>query len=334
MPYHKRWEIYKQKRDEIFNMNVISQIKSPKRSTTRLRRYFRLRKICGKIQISTIVSNPQDKRFYAKVSFLDFEEFGLLDTGANISCIGSELAQFQFSKLPNFQPIKSFVKTADGKSQNVLGWINVSISFNGKRKDMKLFIIPSISHRLILGIDFWKSFDLLGHINGPQDIISFKNNIPCKPDISEISPSDIDKDETLQIKLSCDQLRQLDAIISLFPSFEKQGLGRTTLITHTIDVGDAKPIKQRFYPVSPAVEKLMFSEIDRMLELGVIEPSSSPWSSPMRLVVKPNKVRLCLDARKLNSVTKEDAYPLPNIEGIFSRLPKARAELLEIVDSF
>ena len=43
----------------------------------------------------------------------------------------------------------------------------------------------------------------------------------------------------------------------------------------------------------------------------------------MRLVVKPGKVRLCLDARKINECTRKDAYPLPSIEGIFARLPKA-----------
>lgn len=75
--------------------------------------------------------------------------------------------------------------------------------------------------------------------------------------------------------------------------------------------------------MSPAVEKLMYTEIDRMLSLGVIEPSSSAWSSPMRMVLKPGKVRLCLDARKINEETAKDAYPLPNIEGIFARLPKA-----------
>lgn len=49
----------------------------------------------------------------------------------------------------------------------------------------------------------------------------------------------------------------------------------------------------------------LYEEIDRMLELDDIAPSSSPWSSPMRLVVKPNKVRLCLYARKLNDATKK-----------------------------
>lgn len=39
---------------------------------------------------------------------------------------------------------------------------------------------------------------------------------------------------------------------------------------------------------------------------------------------KPGEVRLCLDARKLNSVTVKDGYPVALIEGILSRLPKAR----------
>lgn len=137
------------------------------------------------------------------------------------------------------------------------------------------------------------------------------------------------------IPLTPTQRQQLDVVITFFPNFEKQGLGRTSLITHEIDIGDSKPIKQRFYPVSPAVEKLMFAEIDRMLELGVIEPSQSPWSSPMRLVIKPGKVRLCLDVRKLNSVTKKDAYPLPSIEGIFARLPKANIiSKLDLKDAY
>jgi len=46
----------------------------------------------------------------------------------------------------------------------------------------------------------------------------------------------------------------------------------------------------------------------------------------MKLVIKPDKVRLCLNARKLN----KDAYPLASIEGILSRLPKA--EMISKID--
>jgi len=109
----------------------------------------------------------------------------------------------------------------------------------------------------------------------------------------------------------------------MFSNFERKGLCRTDWIKHNIDIGEAKPVKQRWYPVSPAVEKLIFTEIDWILRLGVIEPSQSAWNSPVRLVVNPNKVRLCLDARKLSEATKKDAYPLQSIMGIFARLPKA-----------
>lgn len=64
----------------------------------------------------------------------------------------------------------------------------------------------------------------------------------------------------------------------------------------------------------------MYAEVDRLLKMGVIEPCQSPWNSPVCLVRKPGKNRFCLDSRKLNSLTVKDAYPLPHIEGLLSRL--------------
>jgi len=60
-----------------------------------------------------------------------------------------------------------------------------------------------------------------------------------------------------------------------------------------------------------------------MLRLGVIEESESAWSSPIVMVTKPGKVRISLDCSKVNSFTEKDAYPLPQINGILSRLPRA-----------
>lgn len=58
-----------------------------------------------------------------------------------------------------------------------------------------------------------------------------------------------------------------------------------------------------------------------MIKLDVIEESNSDWSSNMEVVKKTNeKIRLCLDARILNSLTKKLAYCLPLIESILSRL--------------
>ena len=62
-----------------------------------------------------------------------------------------------------------------------------------------------------------------------------------------------------------------------------------------------------------------------MLEAGVIEPSDSPWSSPVVLVrEKYGTTRFCVDYRKLNDVTKKDAYPLPRIDESFDTLAGAQ----------
>lgn len=97
-------------------------------------------------------------------------------------------------------------------------------------------------------------------------------------------------------------------------------MGREKL-KHKIELSKgAQPVKERNYAISPAVQQLIYTEIDEILRLGVTEECSSPWSNRPILVRKPGKNRLCLDARKLNERTIKDAYPIQNIKGIISRL--------------
>ena len=65
----------------------------------------------------------------------------------------------------------------------------------------------------------------------------------------------------------------------------------------------------------------MESKIDEMIELGVIEPSISPYSSPIVLVPKKDgSVRFCIDFRKLNKVTEFDVELMPNMEEVINRM--------------
>ena len=98
-------------------------------------------------------------------------------------------------------------------------------------------------------------------------------------------------------------------------------VGYTSLVKHEIDVGNAQPIRQSVRRQSPAQRDILDKEIDKVLKTGQAVPSHSPWASPVVLVRKKDgSARLCIDYRKLNAVTKKDAYPLPRIDDILDSL--------------
>ena len=65
--------------------------------------------------------------------------------------------------------------------------------------------------------------------------------------------------------------------------------------------------------------------LEEMQENGVIQPSESPWASPIVLVRKKDgSHRFCVDYRRLNTLTKSDTYPLPRIDDLLDKLGGAK----------
>lgn len=95
-------------------------------------------------------------------------------------------------------------------------------------------------------------------------------------------------------------------------------------VRHALDTGTHPPVYTPPYRVSYKDEQLQREEIDKLLKQGIVEESTSPWSSPIVLVRKKDgSVRFCIDFRKLNNITTKDAFPLPRIDDIFDHLSQA-----------
>jgi hypothetical protein len=85
------------------------------------------------------------------------------------------------------------------------------------------------------------------------------------------------------------------------------------------------PISRRSYQMPPNELAELKTQLQDLLEKGLIRPSSSPWRCPAIFVKKKDQtLRMCMDYRPLNEVTIKNKYPLPRIDILFGQLTGAR----------
>ncbi|GFV28612.1 hypothetical protein TNCV_3985631 [Trichonephila clavipes] len=77
--------------------------------------------------------------------------------------------------------------------------------------------------------------------------------------------------------------------------------------------------------MSPRQIEILRSEVNKVLELKIIEPGESDFTSPLILVEAQGKeARPCIDYRRLNKVTQTQFLPLPNIEELLEKVSSAK----------
>ena len=110
----------------------------------------------------------------------------------------------------------------------------------------------------------------------------------------------------------------------VFASSDK-ALGKTTTVTMSKPTYESQPIRLRPYRINLNDREADDKALDSMLENNIIRPSQSPWAFPLVIARKSDgSLRLCVDYRKLNQITKINSYPLPLIDDILSLLGKAK----------
>ncbi|GFX83267.1 hypothetical protein TNCV_4988611 [Trichonephila clavipes] len=110
-------------------------------------------------------------------------------------------------------------------------------------------------------------------------------------------------------ELSDEQRNKLSELLrkfsGLFTKTDKSTAAKTN-VKHRIFTGDHAPINQRAYRVSPTERRIIHEEVQKMLDEGIVQPSESPWSSP--IVLRHEK----------------DVYPLPRIDDTLDCLKGAK----------
>ena len=121
-------------------------------------------------------------------------------------------------------------------------------------------------------------------------------------------------------------------------SLEKSNIGQTKTVKHTIMLKDpdTAPFKEQFCQIPPPQVKEVREHLKLMLEVGAIWPSNSPCCNAVVLVRKKDgSLRLCIDFRKLNFLTRKDSYPLPHIgESLDSLVVSAIYSTLNLTSGF
>lgn len=106
-------------------------------------------------------------------------------------------------------------------------------------------------------------------------------------------------------------------------------LSFSNAVKHEIRTKNEDPIFIRPYRHPPVYNAEIEKQVEKLLKNDVIQPSHSPWSAPVHLVPKKAdasgeaKFRMVIDYRRLNEITTDDKYPLPNIADLFDKLGKS-----------
>ncbi|CAM4637378.1 unnamed protein product [Lepidochelys olivacea] len=136
----------------------------------------------------------------------------------------------------------------------------------------------------------------------------------------------------LSMTLGHMQRQQIKELCTIFALMFSATPGWTEWAYHSIDTGNARPIRAQPYWVSPQAKTAIKREIQDVLQMGEICPSNSAWASPVVLVPKPDgEIHFCMDYHKLNAVSRPDNYPVPRTDELLEKL--GRAQFISTLDS-
>ncbi|KAE8741834.1 hypothetical protein FOCC_FOCC012643 [Frankliniella occidentalis] len=235
---------------------------------------------------------------------------GLLDSGSNRTLVGRKGMKILLSAGLSAHAPKRFqyIKVANKGIAPIESEVSVPFEVAGKTKIVDVLFVPQLSSDMILGLDFWRRYNLR------PDFVS--NTCEVNVDGAEVFSASTEEEEPEDNVLTPDQRAELEEILADFrPVLDTERLGCLRGVEHHIDTGDAPPCKQKYNSLNPKLLAEAHKGLDERLANGTVEPSESPYSSPLLLLRKKDQGwRWVVDFRELNkNIERPSAHPLPHI---------------------
>ena len=129
---------------------------------------------------------------------------------------------------------------------------------------------------------------------------------------------------SISCQLTLDQQQYLLTFLDGWSVLFSNTPSRTSVVVHSIETGNTHPFWLPPYRIAKEWEDEVQIELRNMLEAGVIEPSKSPWSSPIHIVrKKEGSICTCVDYQRLNAVTSSDPYQMPRVDDLIDKVGNA-----------
>lgn len=217
-----------------------------------------VKQVCAKRKQPAPAVAYLDTRLFVPVIIQAHTFHALVDTGAAKSYIGPRIQRLVADTRPLQKDLVERVQLANGQLISTNGNYLFPIQIGSQSIPFRCQGLDNLTTDVLIGLDFLLQHRAVLHVVDHLLVLN-DEPVPCR-------------------------------------NYHDAGLGGVRCISEAelpvlnefripLKPG-TEPVKQRYYPRNPAMQSIMDEEIDRMLRDDIIEPSRSPWSSPVVLVKK------------------------------------------------